>query len=772
MKALGHSLSDLPAQTRRQIEISLLDMRAALVPRMVVTGGTVAGILAWEFHDLLHSAPLIATGLAGLATCYVLLMIVATLWSRRAAEAQPALFKALFCGLALLIGVFWACIEIGGLRHATGQQASLVYAVIVGLISTAAFSGPALYALVYWAPVTAGAAIALVTNTAHPPVTSLIGLGSYALLTFTTILYVNANTMEREFRRLEAERQSEVINLLLRDFEEGASDFLWETDASLTLLRPSPRFAEAARTTQEALAGQSLVRFLVEHGQPSPEQSCAPSIGNLLYHIGRRETFNEKSAPLFFAGEERCWSFAGKPVFDRDGQFVGYRGVGSDVTAHRHAERRIAHIARHDSLTGLGNRMGFDEVLHGACASPVGAGTGLICLDLDHFKSVNDRFGHKAGDELLQAAAGRLLACVRSHDRCFRLGGDEFAILLPDATIADVEAVTRRIIDRLADPFRLADITVAIGCCAGIAMIARAGIQPEDVLHAADLALYRAKESGRGAVRMFDPENDRQTTRLRQLDASLVNEFERQSFFLQFQPIVRLESGAVTTIEALVRWQHPQYGILPPDQFIPASEHNGTIIRIGAYVIDAACAFAATLPEQIAVAINLSPVQLYDPLLLERIGNALARHKLGRGRIEFELTETAILDVSPTTRDILDAIRALGCRLALDDFGAGYSSISTLYYFPFDRLKIDRALIRDSLDDARRRSILLHVGRMAHDIDLTLTAEGLETEAHRTRLIELGFDEGQGALFSMPMDGEALHAWLRPHIVRTASGAA
>ncbi|OYV65427.1 MAG: diguanylate phosphodiesterase, partial [Acidiphilium sp. 37-67-22] len=203
---MGHNLSDLPAQTRRQIEISLLDMRAALVPRMVVTGGTVAGILAWEFQDLLHSAPLIAAGLAGLATCYVLLMIVAALWSRRTAEAQPALFKALFCGLALLIGVFWACIEVGGLRHATGQQASLVYAVIVGLISTAAFSGPALYALVYWAPVTAGAAIALVTSTAHPPVTSLVGLGSYALLTFTTILYVNANTMEREFRRLEAER--------------------------------------------------------------------------------------------------------------------------------------------------------------------------------------------------------------------------------------------------------------------------------------------------------------------------------------------------------------------------------------------------------------------------------------------------------------------------------------------------------------------------------------------------------------------------------------
>ncbi len=740
-------------------------MRTALVPRMVVTGGLVSGALCWSFWNRLHGAPLLTGGFAGLFTGYVLLSISAILWARRPADVRPVVFKLAFSGLALMIGIFWSFILIGGLHHADPVQTSMLYAVAIGLMSTSAFSGPALYALALWTPVTIGSVIAIMADSAIPPAATLIGLASYAFLTFSTILYVNANTMERELRRLEAERQSEVINLLLRDFEEGASDFLWETDASLTLIRPSLRFAEVARSTPAELASMSIIRFLVEHGRAGPDHSCNAAVGNLIHRIGRRETFNEPRTPLHFSNEERCWSIAGKPVFDREGVFIGYRGVGSDVTAHRLAERKIAHIASHDSLTGLGNRMSFDEALQAACSGPVGVGTGLICLDLDHFKSVNDRFGHKTGDELLHAVARRILSCVRSHDRCFRLGGDEFAILLPDATIADAEAVTGRIIDRLADPFRLADVTVAIGSCAGIAMITRPGILPEDARHAADLALYRAKASGRGSARLFDPENDRHTTRLRQIDAALVNEFEKQVFFLEYQPIVRLDSCAVTTVEALVRWKHPEYGILPPDQFIRASEHNGAIIRIGAFVIEAACAYAATLPDHIAVAVNLSPVQLHDPALIERIGAALVRHRLGPGRIEFELTETAILDVSPETRRILEAITALGCRLALDDFGSGYSSISTLYYFRFDRLKIDRSLIKDAMDDPRRRTILFHIGRMARDVALTITAEGMETDHHRVSLIELGFEEGQGSLFAMPMSGEALHDWLRLRLV-------
>ena len=663
------------------------------------------------------------------------------------------------------LGVLWAIVLVFGMIGAASWQTNVLYALGTALMAIAAFTGPTIFSIALWLPVTIGFAVSLIIATHGVHYLQFLVLLAYALLTLSAIVQVNASARERELRRLEAERQSEVINLLLRDFEEGASDFLWETDASLTLIRPSLRFAEVARSTPAELAGMSIIGFLVEHSGSQTPNEQSDLISAVIARMGQGEPFNAPSVILHFGAEERCWSIAGKPVFDREGVFIGYRGVGSDVTAHRLAERKIAHIASHDSLTGLGNRMSFDEALQAACSGPVGVGTGLICLDLDHFKSVNDRFGHKTGDELLHAVARRILSCVRSHDRCFRLGGDEFAILLPDATIADAEAVTGRIIDRLADPFRLADVTVAIGSCAGIAMITRPGIRPEEAHHAADLALYRAKASGRGSARLFDPENDRHTTRLRQIDAALVNEFEKQVFFLEYQPIVRLDSGAVTTVEALVRWKHPEYGILPPDQFIRASEHNGAIIRIGAFVIEAACAYAATLPDHIAVAVNLSPVQLHDPALIERIGAALVRHRLGPGRIEFELTETAILDVSPETRRILEAITALGCRLALDDFGSGYSSISTLYYFRFDRLKIDRSLIKDAMDDPRRRTILFHIGRMARDVALTITAEGMETDHHRVSLIELGFEEGQGSLFAMPMSGEALHDWLRLRLV-------
>ncbi|MDD2877459.1 MAG: EAL domain-containing protein [Acidiphilium sp.] len=576
-----------------------------------------------------------------------------------------------------------------------------------------------------------------------------------------TILSVDANVVDRELKRIEAERQKEVIGLLLRDFEEGASDFLWEADADLNLVRPSARFAEAAGTTQERLRSTSLTDFLNEHRVVRADDDQTDGTAGLLAHLGQFGAFHEARVDLRIGGETRCWSITGKPAFTADGTFAGYRGVGSDVTAHRLAEQKIEYFARHDNLTGLANRMSFDSALEALCADPGCCGGALLCIDLDHFKPVNDRFGHQTGDALLVAAVGRMLGCLREQDRPFRLGGDEFAIVMPATDLATAEAIAAQIVAQLATPFVIEAVSLAIGTCVGIAVVAQAGQNPADVHYAADLALYRAKSEGRGTHRAFATGPDRQSRMRRDIVFALNNALDLDAFYMEYQPIVRLASGRLSAVEALIRWNHPDHGVLRPDFFVPEAEHSGAIIPIGRYVIGAACAFAARLPAEVSVSINLSAVQLHDSTLTATIAATLARYDVAPQRIEFELTETAILEMTPQTIAALDEIKALGCRLGLDDFGSGYSSIATLYYFRFDRLKIDRSLIRDAMDDSRRRTILRNVTRMAREIGIVVTGEGAKTAAHRALLSELGFEDGQGSLFTVPLRDQALLDWLK-----------
>ncbi|SIQ16172.1 diguanylate cyclase (GGDEF) domain-containing protein [Acidiphilium rubrum] len=744
---------------RRQIELSQLGVRATLAPRMGLTGFIVAAALSWSFWDH-HDAFALRSGLIGVFASYIgLFAISASWWRDHRRNDRLKRYQFLFCLVASLIGVFWSAVIMFGLRDANLIQTSTLYALAVGLMSAPAFSGPALYAFALWIPITIGSFLAIMIDAATPPIPSLIGLLSYAFLTFTSILSVNASTIDRELKRIEAERQNALIGLLLRDFQEGTSDFLWEADADLDLVRPSARFAEAAFTTEAALDGTSIIRFLTDHRARCVNQTNDGVIATLIDHVGRRQPFHEQRVELSFGTEIRCWSMTGKPILGADGQFIGYRGVGSDVTAIRQAERQIDHIARHDNLTGLANRMSFDAALASLCATP-GDGAALLCIDLDHFKSVNDRFGHQTGDALLVAAVQRILGCVREHDRPFRLGGDEFGIILPTTDQATAELIAARIVHHLAQPFRIDQVNLTIGACVGIAMVTANDQNPADVHHAADLALYRAKAEGRGTHRAFAAQAETEARQTRDIKFALNNDLDLGAFYLEYQPIVALATGHATSVEALVRWDHPQYGVLRPDLFIPEAEHSGAIIPIGRHVLAIACDFAATLPDEVSVAINLSAVQVHDAGLIETIANNLARNALAPGRIVFELTETAILNITPETVATLDGIKALGCRLSLDDFGSGFSSIATLYYVQFDRLKIDRTLIHDAMGDCRRRAILRNITHLAREIGMRVTGEGVESEQMKTALTDLGFDHGQGSLFSPALRDAALHDWL------------
>jgi diguanylate cyclase (GGDEF)-like protein len=744
---------------RRQIELSQLGVRARLAPRMGITGFVVAAALSWSFWGR-HDAFALRAGLIGVFASYIGLFVISAAWWRdHHRHDRLKRYQFLLCLTASLIGVFWSVVIVFGLRDATLIQTSTLYALAVGLMSAPAFSGPALYAFALWIPITIGSFLAIMIDAATPPIPSLIGLLSYAFLTFTSILSVNASTIDRELKRIEAERQNALIGLLLRDFQEGTSDFLWEADANLDLVRPSARFAEAALTTQAALGGTSIIRFLTDHRARCINQTNDGVIATLIDHVGRRQPFHEQRVELSFGAETRCWSITGKPILGADGQFIGYRGVGSDVTAIRQAERQIDHIARHDNLTGLANRMSFDAALASLCATP-GDGAALLCIDLDHFKSVNDRFGHQMGDALLVAVVQRILRCVREHDRPFRLGGDEFGIILPNTLQAAAEVIAARIVERLAEPFRIDQVNLTISACVGIAMVLSADQNPADVHHAADIALYRAKTEGRGTHRAFAAESETEARQARDIKFSLNNDLDLGAFYLEYQPIVALSSGHPTAVEALVRWNHPQYGLLRPDLFIPEAEHSGAIISIGRHVIAIACAFAATLPDEVSVAINLSAVQVHDAGLIETIANSLARNALAPGRIVFELTETAILNITPETVATLAGIKTLGCRLSLDDFGSGFSSIATLYYIQFDWLKIDRTLIHDAMGDRRRGTILRNITHLARDIGMRVTGEGVENQQMQTALVDLGFDHGQGSLFSPPLHDAALRGWL------------
>lgn len=750
--------NELPPEIRRQIAMAQLDLRARLAPRMAVAGIAVALVLSWSFWNR-REALLLRFALYGVLVSYVAIALTGWLWSSKTIQKKRLwLFQAAFSGIPAMIGIFWSLVLIVGLRHADLVQTSTLYALAIGLMSAPAFAGPAVYALSLWVPITAGSLIALLLDSATPPVPSLVGLFSYAFLTFTSILSVNRDTMDREFKRIDAQRQGELIGLLLRDFEEGASDWLWETDADLQVARPSRRFAEAAGKTMAQMKSLSLIGFLHDHGI-LPGGDTARTVDALIGRIGRFEAFRDQRVALMIGGEMRCWSLTGKPVFGAAGRFAGYRGVGSDVTDHQRAEQKVAFIARHDSLTGFANRLSFDDALKAVCADPGQSGSALLCLDLDHFKAVNDSFGHKTGDVLLVAVAKRIAGSIRAGDLAFRLGGDEFAVILPAGDRNEAIAVAERIVARLASPFQCNGISVRIGACVGIAEIAD-GATPDEVRHAADLALYRAKAEGRATFRLFDPEQDKHAELARELNFEMDNALDDLIFLLDYQPIIALDTGRVASVEALIRWNHSRYGILRPDQFITIAEQSGAIIPIGARVLDMACAFAASLPDPVSVAVNLSPIQLHDAALIAKIAAALEHNRVRPGRIEFELTETTLLDMSAHVLGVLRAIKALGCRIGLDDFGSGYSSVATLYYFQFDTLKIDRALLWDAAIDPRKRKILGNIVRLAKDIGLVVTGEGAETEAHMTLLRDLGFDHAQGFKLCPPLKHADVLDWL------------
>jgi diguanylate cyclase (GGDEF)-like protein/PAS domain S-box-containing protein len=451
----------------------------------------------------------------------------------------------------------------------------------------------------------------------------------------------------------------------------------------------------------------------------------------------------------------------------------GWVATHEDVTDRRQAEARIIHMAGHDALTNLPNRILFREQMEQALTRvDRGEAVAVLYLDLDRFKGVNDTLGHPIGDALLCKVTERLRALVRGTDTVARLGGDEFATLqigVPQPTGATILAT--RVIEAIDELFDIEGHQVVIRASIGIAISPNDGTKSDQLLKNADMALYRAKSTGRGTYHFFQPEMDAQMQARRILELDLRKALVLGQFELYYQPIVDLVTNKVSGFEALVRWNHPERGLVPPDEFIPLAEEIGLIVPLGEWVLKRACLEAATWPDNLSVAVNLSPAQLRSRTFVFSVVAALEESHLAATRLELEITETVLLQNTEAVLQALHQIRHLGVRIAMDDFGTGYSSLSYLRCFPFDKIKIDRSFVAelDGMNDSV--AIIRAVTGLAGSLGMTTTAEGVETKEQLDILRTEGCTQVQGYLFSRPQPTGDIPALLRELAARGSSAA-
>ncbi|WP_245501385.1 putative bifunctional diguanylate cyclase/phosphodiesterase [Lichenibacterium minor] len=429
-----------------------------------------------------------------------------------------------------------------------------------------------------------------------------------------------------------------------------------------------------------------------------------------------------------------------------------------DLTDRKRDEARIRHLARHDALTNLPNRYNLQERLDIALdtAAQEGSAVAVVYIDLDRFKPVNDLFGHAAGDALLVQASKRILGEIRPADTLARIGGDEFVMILTSQPQPEKALiVATRIIEALRRPFQIEGHRIEIGASVGVSLYPDDGVNADALMRAADAAMYRAKEEGRGAVRFYEAVMNAQLQARLQLEQELGGAVERGELVLHYQPIVNSVTGEVETFEALIRWVHPTRGMVPPMEFIPMAEECGLIDGIGRWVIETACREAAGWPRPWRVSFNVSPRQFRQTDVCAAVGDALRAHGIAPARVVVEVTEGILIEDAAKAVAILNRLRDMGVRVALDDFGTGYSSLSYLQLFKFDKFKIDKSFVRRLGESEDALTIIRTIVNLGHNLGLQVTAEGVETQEQLDILRSLGSDQIQGYLVARPAPVDA-----------------
>jgi diguanylate cyclase (GGDEF)-like protein/PAS domain S-box-containing protein len=544
-----------------------------------------------------------------------------------------------------------------------------------------------------------------------------------------------------------------------RDLSEMSSDWFWEMDAELRFTEMSGGLIRTQLNPGRTIGKH---RWELPIVGVTPEQWAEHRATLQAREPFRNFVYQMETQP----GELHWFSITGKPIFE-DGVFKGYRGTGSDITERRQAEQKIEYLAYHDPLTGLPNRVLLQDRLEQAIAQAERnrSGLALVFLDLDNFKKINDSLGHAAGDALLKEVALRLKRCVRDTDTISRQGGDEFVVILRELRGVDsCTPVLGKIMETLQEPYTWEGNELSTSASLGIALYPEDGSDFELLRKKADMAMYRAKEAGRNTYRFFDEEMDDEAVEHLLMRSGLRRALERQEFLLHYQPQIDLATGQVIGVEALLRWQHPEFGLVPPGRFIPIAEDSGLIVPIGEWVLREACRQAAAwqrsgLPE-LVMAVNLSAVQFRRGNVEETVLRALAQSGLAPAALELELTESILIQDVEQVLASVRRLKQLGVKLSIDDFGTGYSSLSYLKRFDIDKLKIDQSFIRDLARDPDDAAIVRAIIQMAHSLGLKAIAEGVETPDLPQQLRAFGCDEAQGYLYARPMPAAEFERYL------------
>ena len=722
----------------RRLKDYIAGIRLALLPSL----GSIAGLL-YTFRD---QAPIVF--LVGWAGLQLVLLATYSVLAHRLGTRQITFDRLKThwrrcMALEFVRSVNWAVVFPVLAVFATG-----VDAVVLAVIAITNLYGVLLVHRT--APAAAMVRIAAVTLSICVATLLQVGAGAWpALILLAVFVMALVGSVRDQNRQIIRGAAAEInrreadgtVGLLLNDYEEHSSDWLWTVEPDGVLRNVSRRFAAAAGRPVEELEGSHLVDLFASGSERE----------QLAQHLVDHTRFRDIVLKLGAGDTMRYWKISARPREDG-----GMSGVACDVTGDRLNEERVAFMAHYDNLTGLANRYLFNERLRAALEDGDRApDVALFYLDLDDFKAVNDTRGHIVGDRLLREIGTRLEQEVRGKDLVARLGGDEFAVLLETRAGAGMLIErAHRFLAVIREPFEIDGQVYRISGSIGIAKRADEECEAEELMRRADLALFAAKDKGRDTIALYDEAMDRAARERREIEADLREALSRGQLRLHYQPVIDLDSGRVAGYEALLRWYHPQRGIVTPSEFLDVAEETGMIVPIGEWVIRQALAETGRWEGEFRIAINLSPTQVRSPHLADVVAQAIHAHGIAPERVEFEITEHVLMHKGSLCAGNLDKLRELGAKIGLDDFGIGYSSLSYLRRFPFDRIKIDRAFVEGIEGSPDNQAIVSSITRLADALGMATTAEGVETRAQLDLLRKLGCHEAQGYLICEPVPGD------------------